>query len=538
MMKKLISAFIALGCTLALYTTFAQTKAQATSAQKLTIATYNVENLFDMTDNGTEYDIYRPYTHSWIPSIQKIKLTNTARVIKEMNADVVALAEIESAQALDALLDELSHQGVSYPYHTIAQGASTVHTALISKYPFDTITSIPVGSGQESRAIIHAVLPICHTNLSLFVNHWKSKKGPESERITYANALTSALDHLSENDDYILLGDFNSNYDEFQTFRDDPRLNNTGGRTGINHILKTIKPDDSFVTKKSIQPQEHLSLWQELPPSERWSEAFGREKGSIDHIIIPHTLLDNHGINYVDGSFRRFTPDYLFKNGLPFRWQVSKGGKGEHLGAGFSDHLPLIATLSCAPFVPQSPTATLLEHNETSLTTTTLYTLPDGPINVPLKGVTLIYKDGDNGIVKEPLGRGVYMYGSASAMELGHTYDLMIGHKVTYNGLLEVKGTTILKDYGHQRDTSSLLSVSPASNLSLSIWQNEVVTALQGIYRQGKLIYAGGEIKLYFKDKNLKPPNGTSLTIQRGHISSYNGPQIVLLSSDDFKINR
>jgi len=65
------------------------------------IATYNVENLFDMNDDGTEYEQYIPNTSwGWTEEMHRIKLRNTAQVIKDMGADVIGLQEIESETVL------------------------------------------------------------------------------------------------------------------------------------------------------------------------------------------------------------------------------------------------------------------------------------------------------------------------------------------------------------------------------------------------------------------------------------------------------
>ncbi len=68
------------------------------------IATYNVENLFDMKRSGWEYKEYIPNTVSeWNQKNFDIKVKHTARTIKDINADIIALQEIESLDALKAL---------------------------------------------------------------------------------------------------------------------------------------------------------------------------------------------------------------------------------------------------------------------------------------------------------------------------------------------------------------------------------------------------------------------------------------------------
>ena len=57
------------------------------------IASYNVENLFDLYKSGNEYKEYIPNTKSnWNQRTYKIKLKNIAKVIVEIDADIMLKA--------------------------------------------------------------------------------------------------------------------------------------------------------------------------------------------------------------------------------------------------------------------------------------------------------------------------------------------------------------------------------------------------------------------------------------------------------------
>ena len=77
------------------------------------------------------------------------------------------------------------------------------------------------------------------------------KKSPESYRIKFAKNLQDRVLKLPEDYDYILLGDFNSDYNEMDTFRTNQKLNNTQNITGINQILNSVI-DDKFITSENI----------------------------------------------------------------------------------------------------------------------------------------------------------------------------------------------------------------------------------------------------------------------------------------------
>lgn len=326
-------------------------------AKTFKVASYNMENLFDLTRDGTEYPAYIPNTgYGWTKDIANIKYNNMARVLNDLGCDVVALQEVESKKALMDLHNKLKGFGVDYPYLEIADSSVTsVKCAVLSKFPIVEKEEIPVNQvdNEIARNILKITLDIDGNRIILFINHWKSKRGPESMRIAYAKTLKREIDKLKEDVDFVLIGDFNSNYNEYKTFRSSGRLNDTGGITGINHILKTIK-DSEMVDEKVITKQaanEYLyNLWLEVSEPRRWSYNFFEKKESPDNIIVSKGLYDDKGISYSDNSFNTFQPDYLFKGKTIYRWQMAESGMGRHLGKGYSDHLPIFAYFSTEPF--------------------------------------------------------------------------------------------------------------------------------------------------------------------------------------------
>lgn len=311
------------------------------------IASYNVENLFDMNTDGNEYEEYIPNGDwGWNEDIYRVKLRNTAQVISGINADIIGLQEIESETALKALKAELNRQGLYYRYYLFARNKnSSVNTALLSRYPIQSGLRHPITYNGRYRDILEAKIDINGKPLRVFVNHWKSKSGPESKRILSAKRLSQRLAELSENEPFVLLGDFNSHYEEYKTFLKSRKHNDTDGITGINHVLKTIDDEGNPITYVSLKNNDgHLyNLWYELDEKKRWSHQYKGKSEGLDNMIISPALADGEGIEYVRGSFERFDPDFLFYKGKVFRWQHSKTHPKHHLGEGYSDHLPIYA---------------------------------------------------------------------------------------------------------------------------------------------------------------------------------------------------
>ncbi len=500
------------------------------------IASYNVENLFDLTKDGTEYTEYIPNTgYGWNREIFEVKVANIAEVIKDLQADIVALQEVESRKSLIALKNKLKDSGVDYPYFEIADSKGTaVKCAVLSKFPIVEKKEIKI-SGGFARSILKVTLDIDGNLLVLFINHWKSKRGPESRRITYAKILKQETGKLKNNADFILIGDFNSNYNEYETFSNSSRLNNTAGITGINHILKTVK-DSSMVNETVLTEQtsnEYLyNLWLELNRTRRWSYNFFGDKNSLDSIIVSRGLYDDRGISYVDNSFDKFDPDYLFKKNALYRWQRAKSGRGKHLGDGYSDHLPVFAVFSTDPFsfstdsTPASDT-TFSTVQEKSIAD--LYISRVGNVNYSLKDCAVIYKHKNNAIIKQKNGRAVFLYKAGENLEYGKLYNLTVTVLYDYYGLREITEISDIKQTGEAINIASYLLGGALANLSEPALQSEVISEVEGIYKSGYFYYGDNlKIKLYFKDKKLKPKNGSKVRLEHVIIGYYKRPQLVI----------
>lgn len=301
----------------------------------LKIATYNVENLFDLEKSNYRYKEYEPNGPSlWNQRNYNIKLKNIAKVIKDIDADIIALQEIGSLKALKDLRVAIKKQGLYYQYYSLANKKNTViKVAILSKIPFIYSKELQVTSSFKYRDILETKFKVEGQELYLFNNHWKAKSGPESMRIVSAKKLKRRTQEIGENKNIILLGDFNSDYEEYIKFKRNSRHNDTYGKTGINHVLKSIDPDeDGF-----------YNLWYDTPKKNRYSYIYKKRKEALDNILISHSLRDTNGVSYIQGSISNFGKPYLFKKKNVYRWQMSYGRVQKHKGEGYSDHLPVVA---------------------------------------------------------------------------------------------------------------------------------------------------------------------------------------------------
>ena len=310
----------------------------------LKIATYNVENLFDLEKKGYKYKEYKPYGKSlWNKKNYKIKLNNLSRVIKDIDADIICLEEIHSKKALLDLRYALKQKGLYYKYYSIANKKNTaIKVAILSKIPFVYSKKLTVTHSYKYRNILESKFKIKNKELYIFTNHWKSKAGPESMRIRSAKVLRDRIEQIGYDKNIILLGDFNSHYEEYKIFKRKRKHNDTNGKTGINHVLRTIEnTKDSLHVE--IKEDNFYNLWYDAKEKDRYSYIYRGKKEALDNILISKSLLDNNGISYIHSSISNFSKDYLFKKKQIYRWQVSRAKIRKHKGKGYSDHLAVTA---------------------------------------------------------------------------------------------------------------------------------------------------------------------------------------------------
>ena len=179
-----------------------------TQAQEVKIAFWNVENLFDEYRNALTKD------EELLRSDQVIqKMKNDARVINQLDADIIGLAEVENIDLIRRLVDGfLSRRG--YTHLALFEGKDTrgIDVALLSKYPF-LATSVDIPG--FSRSLLAARFSLKGQPFYVIVNHWKSRlQGGEQVRMRCAQVAAdyvkkSIKQYEGKSVPVILLGDFN-----------------------------------------------------------------------------------------------------------------------------------------------------------------------------------------------------------------------------------------------------------------------------------------------------------------------------------------
>ncbi|GIT98346.1 endonuclease/exonuclease/phosphatase family protein [Sulfurovum sp. TSL1] len=497
------------------------------------VASYNVENLFDAEYVGTEYDDYT-VKHNWTQRMVDIKLNHAAEVICDLDADILGLQEVENGHILQQLMTRLKRVGCPYGYSAITHKKNApIQVALLSRYPIRKQSEIEVSVAAGVRNILEVEADIKGKPLTLFVNHWKSKayRGYESKRIKYAKALQSRIIKMPETKEYIILGDFNSDYNAYLTLEN--KINDTHGKTAFNDVLKT-KIGDYLVEEEEMLKADkgvHYTLWKELPVDQRWSHKFYGKKSSLDQIVLPKQMFDGQGIDYVNNSFKVFKRSYLFtRRGYINTWDYKNG---KHRGKGYSDHLPVYAYFDTKPYVAEKKKRGEKKVERKSIED--LYNIEALDGKIKLENVVVVLKRGRNAVVKQRMnGRGIYLYGCADRLEEGQRYDLLVEGIKTYHGLKEITHAYRVKDKGAVESENYMLRGN--AFISNRIPQNEVLKEISGIYKNNFLYFNDTKVPLYFKKKKHTPANGSRLKIHYAHLGYYKKLQVVIYSKKDFEV--
>lgn len=497
------------------------------------IASYNPENLFDLQNDGTEYDEYKPFSQFWDRKGYETKLKNVAKVLKDLDADIVVLEEIENRYVLLELLKKLNYRYFAFD----KKEKASVGIAIISKFPILYKEIIQTTSvGERERNILKATLQIENKKISIYGNHWRSKRAMESERVKYALTLLEYLKKSNSKEDYLIVGDFNSNYDEYITFKYDTKLNNTFGITGINQILNTVI-DGNFVTPDTIlkHPQiVHFNPWLELPMSERFSSKFRNENNTPDHIILSKNLFDTHNISYKPNSFKVFKPPYLFDKKKIKRWDIKKKD-------GFSDHLPIVATFTTDTIYNQNKAKETPKKDVKIKTISDLYQITTLREPFFIQDVLVTYKKDAIAVLQGKNDRAIQFYDKDNLLSLGYRYDLEITEIDEYFGAKEIKELIIVKKKSKIDDVEKYYLQGGELDFKQPKLQSEIIKNLKGIYKKGHLHYKNSKgeqkIKIYFAKDLVKPKENLYMVITRGILSIYKSKvQIVIHSTDDYKI--
>ena len=317
------------------------------SYKVITVAFYNVENLFDTENDPITFDDDRTPDGKdhWTEEIYQAKLKNMAKVIAEIGVDVsgttpaiIGVCEVENIKVLEDLVNQEPLLKKDYGIvHFDSPDRRGIDVALLYRKKLFTPTNYKAheliiydNNDRTKRIFTRDQLLVSGMldgeKIHFIVNHWPSRSGGEErsrpKRIKAAKLNKQIIDSLFVEDPYakiITMGDFN----------DDPT------NASIKKHLKTTKKKENLKIKELYNPMEKMAK------KGLGSLAYRDGWNLFDQMIISTELTKKDYSSYRYYKAEIFNKPYLTNprgryKGYPYRSFTGGGFTG-----GYSDHFPV-----------------------------------------------------------------------------------------------------------------------------------------------------------------------------------------------------
>ncbi|MFP4378847.1 MAG: endonuclease/exonuclease/phosphatase family protein [Spirochaetales bacterium] len=319
----------------------------ALGSRPFRLISYNVQNLFDASADGGEYEEFRA-ENGYTRDRYWARLEELARVIGALARapDAILLIELEHA----GIAAELAEHFFATPYVLSSgkRGATTTSIALLTR---EAPTSLAVHAAAEyelipgelprrtwrSRDALHVTL--AEAGFAIYGAHWKSQSGGEREterfrRVESRLAVSIVATHGTQ--PTLLVGDLNENLTEFEDHDGAYETAlmpigvpspNDGGVRFVNAHGGNLEKEPGAQLETAFR-----SLWYttDAPGTYFYRDRWER----LDHAFLFPATSQAVG-NLVVGALATLTD----REGVPKRYDP-------RTGRGVSDHLPLLIELS------------------------------------------------------------------------------------------------------------------------------------------------------------------------------------------------
>lgn len=308
------------------------------SKKNITVAFYNVENLFDLKNEPGKRDgEFTPAgSKKWDEKRYQKKLHDLARVLSSINKnelpEIIGLAEVENKHVVEDLANTGDLKTGNYEViHFESPDFRGIDCALMYRPDeFKPLFSAPVkvtfanDPDYVTRDILYVKGKIKgNENLHIFVNHWPSRIGgldkTEPKRLQVAAILKSKIDSVLESNpgaNIVVMGDMN----------DEPQ------NKSLFEVLGAKLPDSDAGLVNLMLPDDLKNLG---------TYNYRNNWNMLDNLVISKTLLDKKGFVCTAKKgfiFRQSWMEYTNSKG-----QVSPNRTygGPNYYGGVSDHFPV-----------------------------------------------------------------------------------------------------------------------------------------------------------------------------------------------------
>lgn len=306
------------------------------TSSKITLAFYNIENLFDTVDDPHKLDddFTKKGRLAWDEKKYSKKLKKLSKVIDKIgkteantSPSIIGLAEVENKKVLKDLISQPKLAKNKYDFvHFNSPDERGIDTALLYKKEDFKVThaknhelyvETTPGIRDYTRDILEVQGVLKGIKVHILINHWPSRREgadvTQHKRIAAAKRNRDIIDLILAKDPdarIVIMGDFN----------DDPQ-----SEAVRNHLVKTdlYNPMVFLLTRYegSLNHKSDWYLFDQIILSPNWMKAY---ENPLEY--LRSDVYNDHFLTEYGGKYK----------GNPFRTYAGK----RYLG-GYGDHFPV-----------------------------------------------------------------------------------------------------------------------------------------------------------------------------------------------------
>lgn len=317
----------------------------STTYKLRTIAFYNVENLFDTTNDTLIFDDDRTPegSYHWTKNRYNKKIEHISLVLSKIgeaksgtSPDIIGLCEVENKKVIEDLIQHPNLRSKDYGVvHFDSPDARGIDVALLYKkdsfLPFSfkshrLLLFDDMGDRVYTRDQLVVGGVMDNEEFYFIVNHWPSRRGgttkssPKRIRAALLNQrIIDSLKGIDPNSKIISMGDLN----------DDPRddslkkILKTRGKTSLRDSISLFNPMEKMY-RKGMGSLAYRDKW-----------------NLFDQFIITPNLLHPKRKEYTYWKVGIYAPDFIRTETGKYKGYPLRTYAGKNYTGGYSDHFPV-----------------------------------------------------------------------------------------------------------------------------------------------------------------------------------------------------
>lgn len=312
----------------------------ATAQERCRVMFYNVENLFDTSDDPhtTDNEFTPTGKKQWTKARYTDKLRKIAEVIDSIGQGdlpvIVGLAEVENRWVLEDLIGKTVLADGNYGYvHRDSPDPRGIDVAMLYRKDYFQVTgaeflrpAFPENPRIRTRDVLFASGVLGGDTLHFFVCHFPSMIGGEQQsewrRVRVAETVrrkTDSLLALNPRAAIVVMGDLNG---QANTQAQKALGSYCSDRRGaVGRLYNT----GCYLLKKNYGSYRYKGNWQ-----------------TLDHLIVSGGLLDGRSVWKADRRMEVYRAPFLLEEDKAhFGFKPRPTYRGPRYIGGYSDHLPV-----------------------------------------------------------------------------------------------------------------------------------------------------------------------------------------------------